>query len=301
MVARFVGRVVFMFCGIMLVFLGESSAQINLDISKAEIEILNSNTLKVKHVTSPDVPGITVSVDFQWDPANLVFAPVAADIEPPPKNVIRTLQKGDTWNYTVSGTWSNGKTSYNMSGTAMYQILYSEKQSPVTSINCLDEYQVMNITTPVGPLVFAAHSYFTQDGDGSPYSHGGDFGLGSGDIWVISPSWGYFLLYQSPVNPGQNYGTSVTYSDGTSRTYSSSVIMMENVSTGIGTFEAYRIAGASTINFADGRSTVMSQTIWFVPRLGVVREISDATSYVNGKFQLNQKLTMTLSNTSVPH
>jgi len=107
------------------------------------------------------------------------------------------------------------------------------------------------------------------------------------------------LDLESPMAVGQNRGTSVTYTDGTTGSYSYSVTGIENVATGIGTFEAYRISQNVTINYTNGIRVVESNTIWYVPSLGTVKLISDATSYSGGVFLLNQQLTATLSNTSI--
>jgi len=63
-------------------------------------------------------------------------------------STIRTMKQGDTWYYTGSGTWSDGTNTVNISGTGTTQILSSTKQSPITLDNCLDQYTVLNLTTP---------------------------------------------------------------------------------------------------------------------------------------------------------
>jgi hypothetical protein len=148
-------------------------------------------------------------------------------------------------------------------------------------------------------MVVSTHGYFLQDANGSIYTYGGDTGIGSGDVWVTSPTSGYFLDLESPMAVGQNNGTSVTFTDGSSMTRSYSVTAIENVSTGIGTFESYRISENITINYPDGDRVVESNTYWYVPGLGEVKIISDATFYSGGVFQLSQKLTATITSTSV--
>lgn len=216
-------------------------------------------------------------------------------------NTIRSIRPGDTWVYAVSGTWNNGVTTTNISGTITAQILSSAKQSPVTSSNCLDQYSVANLTTSAGQLVVSTHSYFLQDANGSMNTYGADFGLGSGDVWVTSPASGYFLSLESPMAVGQNHGTSATYTDGTTMTIAYSVTSIENVDTGAGRYEAYKITQNATINYTNGIKVIENNTIWYVPGLGMVKTVSDATRYSGGTFQLNQQLTIMLSSTSVAY
>lgn len=216
-------------------------------------------------------------------------------------SAIRSIKPGDTWAYAGSGTWNNGATTSNISGTSTTQILSSTKQSPITSGNCLDQYSVANLTTSAGQSVVSTHSYLLQDANSSINTYGADFGLGSGDVWVTSPASGYFLSFESPMAVGQNHGTSAAYTDGTTMTIAYSVNAIENVDTGAGKYEAYKITQNATINYTNGIKVVENNTIWYVPGLGTVKILSDATRYFGGAFQLNQQLTATLSSTSVAY
>jgi hypothetical protein len=207
-------------------------------------------------------------------------------------STIKTQFQGDTFNYSGRGTWNDGTTTVNISGTATFQILSNTKTSPVTGNDCLDQYAVINISTPAGPTVVSVHTYFHQDENGSIYVDGED--LGSGDKWVTSPPAGYFLSMQSPVSVGQNHGSSATFDDGSSSTISYSVTGIENVSTRIGTFESYRVEVNATIDYANGDKAVESNTEWYVPGLGSIKLQSDATYYSGGAFVLSQKLTFIL-------
>lgn len=214
-------------------------------------------------------------------------------------NTIRTQVQGDTWEYSGSGTWNDGITTVDISGTATFQILSNTKTSPINGNDCLDEYAVVNLSTPAGPMVVSVHTYTHQDGDGSIYVDGES--SGSGDTWVTSSAAGYFLSLQSPVSVGQNHGSSVSFDDGSSLTFSYSVTGIENVSTGIGTFESYRVEVNATIDYTNGDRVVESNSEWYVPGLGSIKVQSDATYYSGGVFVLSQKLTFTLSSYSVSY
>jgi hypothetical protein len=214
-------------------------------------------------------------------------------------STIRTIMQGDRWNYKGSGKWDNGKKTIKFSGKGTRQILSSTKQSPITKDNCLDGYMVVNISTPSGALVVSTHDYFLQDIDGSISSYGADFGTGSGDVWVTSPTSGNYFTIESPIAVGQSNGYSITYTDGTTMTVSYLVEGVESVTTGIGKFMAYRVSENATINYTNGNTAVESIINWYVANLGSVKMTSDTTLYSGGVFQLNQKLAFTLSSTSI--
>jgi hypothetical protein len=217
-------------------------------------------------------------------------------------NQIRNIQPGDTWNYSGTGTFSNGTTTINLTGTATAQILSSTKLDPITSTQCFDQFTTEDMTGPSGThVVVSVHDYLVQDSNGTIYTSGVDFGIGLGDTWVTAASGGTFLSNQSPMSVGQNYGTSVTYTDGTTETISASVIGIEDVQTNIGNLESYKVSVDATINSSNGTRTVENNTIWYVPGLGSIKLVSNSTSYSGSVFQGSLSITATLTSTSVAY
>ena len=160
----------------------------------------------------------------------------------------------------------------------------------------------MDMTSSSGThIVTSVHNYLVQDSNGTLYTCGEDFGTGSGDTWVTAASGGIFLSNQSPVSVGQNYGTSVTYTDGTTETIAISVVGIEDVQTNIGNLESYKVTVDATINFSNGTRVVENNTIWYVPGLGTIKLASDATSYSGGVFQGSLSLTAILTSTSIAY
>lgn len=217
-------------------------------------------------------------------------------------NTFRTLQAGDTWNYSGAGTINNGSGDVNLTGTIQTQILNTMKLDPVNSTNTLDQLTTISLT-PQGtttPVVSSSHYYFLQDGTGSFFNYGKS--ITSGDIWVSLGSGGKFMDTQSPMATGQSYGTSVIYSDGSTNTFSVSVLGTENVSTGVGFLEAYKTTINTTLNNADGTKDVQTDTEWYVPGLGIVRAAVNETHYLAGNvFVANLKFNATLTSTSVTY
>jgi hypothetical protein len=60
--------------GLLLCFSGISYADIAIDISGSQVEIQDSTTMRVRNLTVPGYEG-RYWVDFQWNPASLVFTP----------------------------------------------------------------------------------------------------------------------------------------------------------------------------------------------------------------------------------
>ena len=215
-------------------------------------------------------------------------------------STIRTMQAGDTWNLSGTGTYSSGGSTVNISASGSETILSSTKQSPVTSINCLDSFLTLSLSGPSGiPASLSFHGYEFQDSTGTIYECGDNDG--SGDIWVSAASGGYFVSSQSPMAPNQSYGSSVTYTDGSTATITEHIIGTENVNTNAGYYEAYKILENATFTYTDGTSSVESNIVWFVPGLGTVKETLNVTYYTGSTITGNLTLTIALTSTSVAY
>jgi len=85
--------------------------------------------------------------------------------------------------------------------------------------------------------------------------------------------------------------------------HSYTVTAKENVTTQIGTFEAYRISMNDTYNYATGAIDRMeeSSTKWYVPGWGLVKEELNASYYSGGVLQYTLNVTITLTNTTVSY
>jgi hypothetical protein len=222
----------------------------------------------------------------------------SSNVIPLKTNNIKQAESGDSWNYNLNGTYSDTSQSFNVSGTLNGQILATTKQSPITLEICLDRYSTGTLTGPGGSITLDSHSYFLQDSNGSIYVYG-EGESGSPDTWVVSPVSGYYLEMESPMSIGQSNGASVLFSDGENLTFSYSVDAIENVSTGVGTFEAFRTSQSFSHDFGGGDSTVIVETVWIVPGLGIVKEDADITYYIGGVFDSSLSIISTLNNTTV--
>ncbi len=215
-------------------------------------------------------------------------------------STIRMGQPGDTWNYSVTGTVTASGTAVNVTGNGTDAILSSIKQDPITSTNCLDEFITISLSGPSGfSASLNSHGYVFQDSTGTIYNCG--FNDGSGDSWVSAASGGYFVDAQSPIATNQSYGSSVTYSDGSTETYSTQVVGTENVSTPAGYYEAYKFLLNATNTYTNGTSQVQSNIVWYVPGLGTVRETFNITEYTGNTVTDNVTVTMSLTSTSVTY
>jgi hypothetical protein len=219
-------------------------------------------------------------------------------VTPLKTSTIRTFVPGDSWSYTGSGTITQGGSTVSITGSGSDQILSSSKVDPVTAVNCLDEYLTLTLTGPGGTVTTRTDTFFTQDGTGSVFVYGTN--VGSGDIWITSTPY-YYLSSLSPMAVGQSYGGSVTFTDGSTLTVSDIVTGTENVSTGIGTFETYKINQSATYNFTNGDRTVENNTIWYVPGLGMVQLQANTSYHSGGLLQLTLSFTATLTSTNVSY
>lgn len=206
-----------------------------------------------------------------------------------------------TLNYALSGTAYQGSQSAPVSGTATVQTLASSKQSPVTYENCFDEYTSFTFSGAGQTLTQSGHLYFLQDAGGSVRVYGGR--IEDNDAWVVSPANGYVLSIMSPVAVGQSYGASATLSDGSSLTFTYSIDAIENVSTLLGTYQAYRGSTSRTWDYASGSFTRVTQTgtVWLVPGLGEVKSNMNVKMYSGSTLTLTLFYTAVLSSTNVSY
>lgn len=70
---------------------------------------------------------------------------------------------------------------------------------------------------------------------------------------------------------GQSSTESGSFTNGDTWTYSYSVTAVENVSTGLGLYEAYRIESRTEIDYVNGNMLVATGTSWYVPGIGAVK------------------------------
>lgn len=212
-------------------------------------------------------------------------------------STIRSESIGDYWHWSGTGTLNDGSTTINLTGTMSTQILSTMKQSPINFTNCLVEYSVLTLSGPGGSVSGDDYSYFLQDANGAIYEYGRKE-LGQ-DVWVVSPSIGYFLSTASPMGVGQSNSGIAWYNDDSKITYSYTVTSKENVSTSLGTYESYKLSISFTFEYFWGDSVVVSKNIWYVPGLGTLKVVANETLYSGGIFQYALDYTASLDDTNV--
>ncbi|MCK5235766.1 MAG: hypothetical protein KAR06_02180 [Deltaproteobacteria bacterium] len=216
---------------------------------------------------------------------------------------LRIYEANDAWNYTVSGTLTfPGEPALSITGTVERQIMSSLVQSPISFDFCLDMRTNINLSVQGGgSIVASSNDYFLQDIYGGVYDFG-SYSTDTGQIWINDPAAGYVLSMESPIAVGQANSYNATYNDGTAQEYMYSVVAIENVSTGLGTFEAYKVTGSMTVDYISGYSAVVSVTAWVVPEIGVSVKVEESASYYYlGELQYTLNDTATLSSTNVAY
>jgi len=254
-----------------------------------------NNGLKAAAASLVVTIGLMACVRGGGDTSSSASAPAPIALK---TSTIRTLQPNDTWSYAGTGIYSSGGSAVNIAATVSDTILSSAKQDPITSINCLDEFITISLLGPSGvPTLISSHNYESQDASGTIYVHGEN--TGSGDIWVNAESGSKYIALRSPMASNQRYGTSVAYSEGTTATTTQQVSGVENVNTTAGYYQAYRILENAAYTDTNGTGSVESNTVWYVPGLGVVKETMNVTYYTENTIMANLTLTFSLTNTSV--
>jgi hypothetical protein len=233
------------------------------------------------------------------DNPSVLATPITDSI--PQASIIRQMSPGDYWDYIVSATYNDGDTIANLSGTARDIILSSTVRDPIyPQYYCFDQYESISVSGPGLPQInISGHIYGLQDANGSFLVFGED---DAGVRWIQTPP-GYYVQIISPVTLGQEGGKSVTYNDGSTFTYSYSIAnSTEYVSTGLGTFEAYKITSVGIHGLPDGTRIDTYETSYFVPRLSAVVQSTGTSFYYKFNiFDYSLSSTSTLSGTNVAY
>jgi hypothetical protein len=246
----------------------------------------------------------SVRVASQAETTAYIQGTIANPGEPPAVITLKTstIQQyapGMNWSYTLTGTLTNENGAFPITGTMAAQILPTTKQSPVTLEQCLDRYTSMTFTVNGQTISSDDHDYSLQSTDGSILNYG--MTTDSGDAWVVSPANGFYLEVMSPVALGQSFGASVIFSDGSALTYAYTIDDVEEVSTGIGIYQAYRVTISETKDYPTGNISryIAKVTSWVVPGLGELKEIGTATYYSGGNIAAILSFTAVLFSTNV--
>ena len=207
---------------------------------------------------------------------------------------IRTIVPGDTWHYSAAGQLTDDRGQHSITATVIVDILPTIIQSPVTSDNCLDQ----KTTITVGSISDDDHLYFNQDASGTIRSFGeiDDFGQ---DIWIVNPSTGFFIATTSPMAVGNSNSGSVTFTDGSSLSYSYSVTSIDNVATPVGYYESFKMTESSTYQYPSGYEEVVESAVWHVPGLGVIKVQSVDSLYSGGVLLWSLSYTATIDSTGI--
>ncbi len=217
-------------------------------------------------------------------------------------NSVRVIQMGDNWTYSATDVLDNGATTLSLTGTIIIQALNTTKTSPINATVYINQQTTGSWTDSSGtPYNTGGNSYYRQDVSGNMYDSGE--GDGATDKWINNPAAGEILSISSPLTVGGSLGGAVTYSDGSTETFSYNVVSTENVLTTAGYYEAYKINLVLTINYVSGSFTkaIITGTIWYVPGLGEVKG-SAAISYYNGApIVLSETMTYSLTSTNVTY
>lgn len=202
----------------------------------------------------------------------------------PLDGTVRQAQPGDTWEYAITGTATDGTNTTAVAG------IYSETVSAstvVTPQNVTARVILTSMSLTMGGRTSAivGKEYCTQDPDGTVWTHGGqDNGQ---TYWITDPSTGRYKSMASPLSQGISWGTHVTENPGSSYDTSSVVIGTETVSVPAGSFQTFK----TNISGMVGGVPTSGQE-WYCPQLGnvVQRVITANYTDMGATLHLTMKL-----------
>lgn len=206
----------------------------------------------------------------------------------PLDGVLRQMQAGDQWTYSITGTVTDGVDTVNVSGT-MAQTWSA--QTVLTPNSATANIVLWNMSLSGNGQTIATwdRSYESQDSTGTIWEYGGEDE--DGVYWVITPATGKDLDTPSPMSQGTSWGGYCQYSNGESVNAAYTVVGQETIAVSAGSFGTYKVTGNGL--FGGYPATV---TEWYAPQIGgMVKGNMLATDSIQG---ITMTLTITLQSKS---
>jgi hypothetical protein len=208
---------------------------------------------------------------------------------------IRTLEPGDSWTYQEHGTYGYQAYSFEYEGEITNTVRtetvldYTGTRVRVIAttdaIRFLDDNELLPSTE--------RKIYFSQDADGSLYSHGeyDDRVNPAVQRFVTQPECGRDLIMPSPLVPGAApVSVSTAFDDGTEKSGRIAVVGTETVTVAAGEFAAIKVRTSGT-RISGPVKTSYVTTSWYVPALGA--EVKYESTETTQDFELSETYTLT--------
>jgi len=221
--------------------------------------------------------------------------PATPTVRPIITNTLRTFVNGDNIQYSMTGTVFTGGVNLTLTGTASYAI--TTNASPLDPTNTVRSVATlaMNGTYSNGtPFSSNGLTYFSQDAYGSINKYGDSMSL-----WITSPASGFITSFKSPFNSPYSWINTYTQQNGDKSSDSKLIVGKATATTGMGTFEVYQVQTDSTTTLAAGGSDISTETDYFVPSIGMVKIVLNATSTDAFGIVTTSKFTLVASTTNI--
>lgn len=180
----------------------------------------------------------------------------------PLDGTVRQMQAGDQWEYTITGTASDGIETVAVTGTA--EEVWSA-QTVQTPGGATAHVQLSNMTLTIEgrSATFWSREYMSQDANGTLWEYGREDSDSGGVYWIVSPTSGKACVVPSPLALGSSWGDSITYSNFESEDSAFAVVKTETVRVPAGSFDTFKITGNGRVS-----GIPATITVWFAPQIG---------------------------------
>ena len=199
---------------------------------------------------------------------------------------------GDQWEFTMTGTVSDGVDTVAITGTATQTVTANTVTTPQGATARIYVLS-MTLSAEGQTMILVESAYGTQDPDGTLWQHGGEDE--GGVYWVTTPAAGCYKAVASPMSQGVSWGGHVVQSNGEVFDENYIVTGTDTVTVPAGAFETYTITGSGRYY---GMPTVVQY--WCAPQIGSnVREELTAVDSAQG-ITLNLTGRLKATNVVVP-
>ncbi|HUV06068.1 MAG TPA: hypothetical protein VMX94_13345 [Armatimonadota bacterium] len=199
------------------------------------------------------------------------------------QNAVRQMQPGDSWEYEVTGSVSDGKATSEVTGAYTVTVSADTVAAPLGDVTrVVLESATLSYNGGIHPL--PNKSYITQDENGTVWTYGGE--RNSSVYWVDVPSEGRYMSVASPLTQETNWTKYVRLTDGSTFNLAYAAAGVVTITVPAGNLETRKLAGNGT--FAGMPSVVQE---WWAPQIGAPVQRTVVFTHQGLTFALTAKLT----------
>ncbi|MDQ6975017.1 MAG: hypothetical protein Q9M22_00470 [Mariprofundaceae bacterium] len=186
-------------------------------------------------------------------------------------NTLKTFANGDNIQYAMTGSDTAAGATITFTGTGRFLMTTNASPPDLTrTVRSINTLALIGVFSNGTALNTNNQIYYAQDALGNFNVYGN-----AQSLWIISPASGFVTRLKSPIFSPNTWTNSYTQQNGDVTVATIRIIGKTIVTTGMGTFETYKIQTDSTTTWAAGGTDVFMKIDYVVPSIGPIKIVKD--------------------------